>query len=320
MGKILITGGAGFIGSYCVEKFKKNGWEVSILDNFSTPVLDKNDELFKDINLIKGNILDFSWNNLENYDLILHMASPVGPAGVLKHSGNMGKYIISDVYWGIEGALYNKCPLIFMSTSEIYGYRDKAVYLNEEDDKILKGEYKVRNEYSVSKLLAEVILSNTSKVTDLKYQIIRPFNISGARQLIPGGFVLPTFVNQALLDKDITVFGDGSQISAFTHVKDITDGIYKISICKDYNEIWNIGNPNNEGTILELAEAVKNKLNSKSNIKCVDPKTIHGPLYEEAWDKVPDPTKIKEKLNWNPNYNIDEIIDDVIDYYKNKLS
>ena len=320
MGKILITGGAGFIGSYCVEKFKKNGWEVSVLDNFSTPVLDENDQLFKDVNLIKGNILDFSWDKLENYDLILHMASPVGPAGVLKHSGNMGKYIISDVYWGIEGALYNKCPLIFMSTSEIYGYRDKAVYLNEEDDKILKGEYKVRNEYSVSKLLAEVILSNTSKVTDLKYQIIRPFNISGARQLIPGGFVLPTFVNQALLDKDITVFGDGSQIRAFTHVKDITDGIYKISICKDYNEIWNIGNPNNEGTILELAEAVKNKLNSKSNIKCVDPKTIHGPLYEEAWDKVPDPTKIKEKLNWKPNYNIDEIIDDVIDYYKNKLS
>ena len=319
MGKILITGGAGFIGSYCVEKFKKNGWEVSILDNFSTPVLDENDELFKDVNLIKGNILDFSWDKLENYDLILHMASPVGPAGVLKHSGNMGKYIISDVYWGIEGALHNKCPLIFMSTSEIYGYRDKAVYLNEEDDKILKGEYKVRNEYSVSKLLAEVILSNTSKVTDLKYQIIRPFNISGARQLIPGGFVLPTFVNQALLDKDITVFGDGSQIRAFTHVKDITDGIYEISICKDYNEIWNIGNPNNEGTILELAKAVKDKLNSKSNIKCVDPKTIHGPLYEEAWDKVPDPTKIKEKLNWNPNYNIDEIINDVIDYYKNKL-
>ena len=320
MGKILITGGAGFIGSYCVEEFKRNGWKVSVLDNFSTPVINKDDKILEDVNLIEGNILDFSWNKLEKYDMILHMASPVGPAGVLKHSGNMGKYIISDVYWGIEGALHNKCPLIFMSTSEIYGYRDKAVYLNEEDDKILKGDYKVRNEYSVSKLLAEVILSNTSKVTDLNYQIIRPFNISGARQQIDGGFVLPTFVRQALLGEDITVFGDGKQIRAFTHVKDITNGIFKITNNKDYNQNWNIGNPMNEGTILNLAIEVKRKLNSKSEIICVDPKTIHGPLYEEAWDKVPDPTKIKEKLNWKPNYNIDEIIDDVINYYKNKLS
>jgi nucleoside-diphosphate-sugar epimerase len=316
--KILITGGAGFIGSYCVEMFKVNGWKVSVLDNFSTPVVNEDDPLFENVNLIKGNILDFKWDMLGDFDMILHMASPVGPAGVLKHSGNMAKYIISDVYWGIEGALANNCPLIFMSTSEIYGYRDKAVYLNEEDDKILTGDYKVRNEYSVSKLLAEVVLSNTAKVTDLKYQIVRPFNISGARQLIPGGFVLPTFVDQALKGEDITVFGDGHQIRAFTHVKDITDGIFRITNCEDYNQIWNIGNPDNEGTILGLARMVKEKLNSKSEIKCVDPKTIHGPLYEEAWDKVPDPKKIKEKLGWKPTWNIDEIIDDVINYYKQK--
>jgi|TARA_R110000787_G_scaffold86030_1_gene183082 nucleoside-diphosphate-sugar epimerase len=318
MEKILITGGAGFIGSYCVEKFKNEGYSVTVLDNFSTTGQNDNDKIFEDINLIKGDILDYKWDDLEDYDLILHMASPVGPAGVLKHSGNMARYIIDDVYWAIEGALKNDCPLLFMSTSEIYGFRDSAVRLSEDEEKILVGDYKVRNEYSVSKLLSEIVLSNTSKVSNLKYQIIRPFNISGARQQVVGGFVLPTFVTQSLKDEDITVFGDGEQIRAFTHVKDIVDGIYLISQYEDGNEIWNIGNPNNECTIKELADMVKQKIDTASEIKLVDPKTIHGPLYEEAWDKVPEPSKIKKMLNWKPKYDIDYIVDDVIEYFKNK--
>lgn len=315
MGKILITGGAGFIGSYCVEKYKENGYDVTVLDNFSTTGLKDDDKIFDGVKLIKGNILDYDWDELGHYDLILHMASPVGPAGVLKHSGNMARYIIDDVYWAMEGALKNDGTLLFMSTSEIYGYRDRPVRLGEDEEKILVGDYKVRNEYSVSKLLSEIVLSNTSKVTKLKYQIIRPFNISGARQQVPGGFVLPTFVKQANENKDITVFGDGSQIRAFTHVKDIVDGIYLISQHTELNDIWNIGNPDNECTIGKLAEMVKEKLSSNSNILNVDPKTIHGPLYEEAWDKIPLPTKIKNELGWEPKYDINYIIEDVINYY-----
>ena len=254
MEKILITGGAGFIGSYCVEKFKNEGYSVTVLDNFSTTGQNDNDKIFEDINLIKGDILDYKWD----------------------------------------------------------------VRLSEDEEKILVGDYKVRNEYSVSKLLSEIVLSNTSKVSNLKYQIIRPFNISGARQQVVGGFVLPTFVTQSLKDEDITVFGDGEQIRAFTHVKDIVDGIYLISQYEDGNEIWNIGNPNNECTIKELADLVKQKINTASEIKLVDPKTIHGPLYEEAWDKVPEPSKIKKMLNWKPKYDIDYIVDDVIEYFKNK--
>ena len=315
MGKILITGGAGFIGSYCVEKYIENGYDVTVLDNFSTTGLKEDDKIFKGVNLIKGDILDYSWDELGDYDLILHMASPVGPAGVLKHSGKMARYIIDDVYWAIEGAIKNNCTLLFMSTSEIYGYRDRAVRLGEDEEKILVGDYKVRNEYSISKLLSEIVLSNTSKVSELKYQIIRPFNISGARQQVPGGFVLPTFVTQANKNKDITVFGDGRQIRAFTHVKDIVDGIFLISQSSKLNHIWNIGHPDNECTIGELANVVKKKMKSNSKILNVDPKTIHGPLYEEAWDKVPLPTKIKNELGWKPKYDINYIIDDVINYY-----
>lgn len=315
MNKILITGGAGFIGSYCVEKYKENGYDVTVLDNFSTTGLKDGDKIFDDVKLIKGNILDYDWDELGKFDLILHMASPVGPAGVLKHSGKMARYILDDVYWAIEGALKNDCTLLFMSTSEIYGYRATAAHLSEDEEKVLVGNYKVRNEYSVSKLLSEIVLSNTAKVSNLKYQIIRPFNISGARQQVPGGFVLPTFVTQSLKDEDITVFGDGKQVRAFTHVKDIVSGIYLISQYPQKNEIWNIGNPDNECTIGELASMVKEKIDTKSKIKLVDPKTIHGPLYEEAWDKVPDPTKIKKLLNWKPKYDINYIVDDVIKYF-----
>ena len=303
MKRILITGGAGFLGTH------------TIVDNFSTSVVDSDDDIFDGHELIIADILELNWDELGKFDTILHLASPVGPSGILKHSGVIAQYILNDIYWAIEGAKKNDCPLIFVSTSEIYGYRESAILLKEEDDKILTGNFKVRNEYSCAKLLAEIVLSNTAKVCDLKYQIIRPFNISGKRQLINGGFVLPTFVTQALAGTDITVFGTGDQIRAFTHVEDIIDGVFLTSTTDKMNEIWNIGNADNITSIVELADIVKSKTASKSDITFVDPKTIHGPLYEEAWDKIPDATKIKDLLGWSPKQNISEICDDVIAYY-----
>jgi nucleoside-diphosphate-sugar epimerase len=314
MKKILISGGAGFLGTYSIEKYLEEGYNITVIDNFSTAVVKNNDPILDNVKLIENDILNVRWIDLEKYDLILHLASPVGPAGILKHSGKMAKYILEDIYWAIEGAQHNNCPLVFVSTSEIYGYREKAVLLKEEGDKLLVGDFKVRNEYSIAKLLAEIVLSNTAKVSDLQYQIIRPFNISGARQLPDAGFVLPTFVTQSLDESDITVFNGGEQIRAFTHVTDIVNGIYLTSQ-SDFNEIWNVGEPANQCTILKMAEIVKEKTQTESDITFVDPKTIHGPLYEEAWDKIPDSEKINKRLGWVANYGVDYIIDDVINYY-----
>ena len=314
MKNILISGGAGFLGTYSIEKYLEEGYNITVIDNFSTAVVKNNDPILDNVTLIEDDILNVKWTELGKYDLVLHLASPVGPAGILKHSGKMAKYILNDIYWAIEGAQYNSCPLIFVSTSEIYGYREKAILLKEEDDKLLVGDFKVRNEYSIAKLLAEIVLSNTAKVSDLQYQIIRPFNISGARQLKTGGFVLPTFVTQSLDESDITVFNGGKQIRAFTHVTDIVEGIYLTSQ-SDFNEIWNVGDPANQCTILEIADRVKDKTKTKSNITFVDPKTIHGPLYEEAWDKIPNPEKIDKRLGWVAKYDVDYIINDVINYY-----
>ena len=321
MKKILITGGLGFIGSYCIEKWSDNGWDVSVIDNLSTNAIDPKSEIANNINFIKSDIIDVKWESLPKFDMILHLASPVGPVGVLKHSGKMARIILDDIYWAIEGSKYNSCPLVFVSTAEIYGYRENISYLIENDDKVLRGEFTVRNEYAIAKLLSEIVLSNQAKVDgNFRYQIIRPFNVTGARQLPDGGFVLPRFVEQALLDDDITVYYSGQQFRAFTWVNDIVDGIYLTSCAPDqlWNNEWNIGNEVNERTILYLAERVKNISGSSSKIVHIDPRELHGQFFSEAPEKIPNSDKIKKMLGWKPTKVVDEVIDEVIEFYKNK--
>jgi len=315
--KILITGGLGFVGSYTIEKYKAEGHHITIIDNLSSNTITPDHDICNGCNVIIKDILEYEWNIDDRFDMIIHLASPVGPAGILQHSGKMAGYILDDIYWAIQGSQLFNCPLLFISTSEIYGYRDSPVMLQEHEYKLLVGDFKVRNEYSTAKLLSEIVLNNTAKISNLKYQIIRPFNISGPRQLPDAGFVLPRFVIQALNDEPITVFGDGNQVRAFTHVSDIVDGIYKTSLSIT-NDIWNIGNSDNKVTINYLASRVKELAKSNSEIIHVDPTTIYGPLYSEAWDKIPDATKIINSLKWSPAYNVDEIILDVINYWKQK--
>jgi nucleoside-diphosphate-sugar epimerase len=319
--KILITGGLGFIGTHCILKWYNENWDVWVLDNLSTNAINVDHPVAKLATVLVKDIIHTDWNDLPKFDLILHLASPVGPVGVLKHSGKMARIILDDIYSVIEGSNHSNCPVVFVSTSEIYGYRLEKSYLKEEDDKVLHGEYSVRNEYAVSKLLSEIVLTNHAKInTNFKYQIIRPFNVTGEYQLPDGGFVLPRFVNQALTEQDITVYYDGLQIRAFTWVKDIVDGIYLASIAKTelWNQEWNIGNEQNENTIKYLAERVKNITNSNSNITHVDPKTLHGPLFTEAPEKIPNSEKIKTLLNWKPVKSTDEVIDEVINFYKHE--
>ena len=317
--KTLITGGLGFIGAHCIEKWKSVGWDICVVDNLSANAISPTHPLTSGVEIIKKNILDIDYKTLPKVDLVLHLASPVGPVGVLKHSGNMGRLILDDIYWAINTAKYNNCPLVFISTSEIYGHRDRKSYLKEEGDKVLRGKFTVRNEYAIAKLLAEIVLTNQAKIDpSFRYQIVRPFNVTGKYQLPDGGFVLPRFVTQSLNDDDITVYYDGLQLRAFTWVKDIVDGIYLTASARDqdYNQEWNIGNEQNERTILYLAEKVKELTNTESKIIYTDPTELHGPLFAEAPEKIPNSEKIKERLGWQPTKGVDEVIQEVVQYYR----
>ena len=129
MKNILITGGLGFLGVHSIEKWHESGWQVYVIDNLSSntiapghPVAQKAERI------ITKDILQTSWDELPALDMILHLASPVGPVGVLKHSGRMAKIIMDDIYWAVEGAKLNSCPLVFVSTSEIYGHRTRRLH------------------------------------------------------------------------------------------------------------------------------------------------------------------------------------------------
>ena len=311
-----MTGGFGFLGSHVVDELVKNPQtHVEVVDNLVTSPLN----LEKYISHL-GNPSNLSYsicsvsqyvNELSNesFDQIYHLASVVGPAGVLPHGGRIARSIIDDAQSILELALSCGARLVDVSTSEIYGGGKEGLCV-EDAPKIVPGETSIRLEYAVGKLASEVALANMCVVHGLNAVIVRPFNISGPRQSGRGGFVLPRFISQALKGEPLTVFGDGKQVRAFTHVQDMADGLIKAMQHGCSGEAYNIGNSANRTTILELAERVIRKLDSSSEISFVDPKTLYGPLYAEAHDKYPDASKAMRQLGWQPQFSIEDTVVD----------
>ncbi len=319
MNRIFVTGGFGFLGSHLIEELVKDSDNrVHVVDNLSTSPINVErylDELGHPSNLTYSicsvNEYCRSVNN-ETFDQIYHLASVVGPAGVLPHAGKMIKSIVDDTYSLIELAAKCNAKLVDVSTSEVYGGGQDG-YCTEDYPKIVPAKTTIRMEYAIGKLAGETAIINTHKVSNLKACIIRPFNIAGPRQSGKGGFVLPRFVTQSFNNEPLTVFGNGKQIRAFTHVKDTVDGLIKTMKHGRQGEAYNIGNPENKTIILELAYRVIKLTKSKSGIAFVDPKTIYGPLYEEANDKYPEASKAMKELGWKYRYDIDKVILDVIE-------
>lgn len=319
MKKILVTGGLGFIGSHLVEELAANeDCSIDIVDNLANNSIDPSDVASSKINKIHTcSVEEFDFK--EKYDEIYHLASPVGPAGVLKYAGRMGPMILNDVIKIAEYASETDAKVIFISTSEVYGFDPGHKAQREDINKVVPAKITTRLEYGVAKLITEICLHNFAKHNPIKYNIIRPFNIVGVGQSSKAGFVLPRFTLAALTGKDITVFGDGTQVRTFTHVKDIVSGIIKIMNSDISGEIFNIGNPANQHSILEVAEIVKEMTKSNSNIIKIDPKKVYGKHYEEAWNKIPDIAKIKELVNWIPKYSFREIVKEVIEDFNSQI-
>lgn len=316
MKKAIITGGLGFIGSHLVDMLMEKGVECFIVDNKTSNVVDSIDGC----DLLVSNVNNCFSKLPKDADIFFHLACFVGPSGILKHCGDMGFSIVNDTNKVCDFCIKNNIQLVDISTSEVYGHRKM---LDENSEKIYPGEYKVRTEYAAAKMLGEIIVVNKAKVSDLRYHIIRPFNVAGKRQQPDGGFVLPRFIISALTLQPITIFGDGTQERAFTDVYDVCGAILEVTKHKE-NDIWNIGNANNRTTINELADKVidhvlKRHPETVIGKAHVDPKTIHGPLFSEAVDKIPYTAKIEKTINWHPEVSVDKTIEDIIDYYELKI-
>lgn len=321
MKNILVTGGFGFLGSHLVQTLLKYpDTQVHVVDNLSTSPLPLEfllQELDHPLRLTYSvsSVAEYCSVQVPRYDAIFHLASIVGPAGVIPHMGRIVKSIVDDTYDLIRIALDMGARLVDVSTSEIYGGGQEG-FCSESLPRIVPAKTSARLEYAIGKLAAETALANTCQVTELNASIVRPFNISGPRQSGRGGFVLPRFIGAALRNQPITVFGDGQQVRAFTHVQDIVDGILLVAEKGRRGEAYNLGNPDNRCTINELADAVIRITESQSRKEYVDPKTIYGPLYEEANDKFPDARKIMTELGWKPNFSRDETIRQTADYMR----
>lgn len=321
---ILVTGGLGFIGTHLINELAKKYPDASIdvVDNLANSSFHPKRKSFFEkhgIKFYQASVKEFQ-KPPKKYDWILHLASPVGPAGVLHYAGRMGVMILEDNIKMADWALEDDAKLLSISTSEVYGQHPPGDYGQTEDTpKVVPAKVTVRLEYGVSKLLSEISLLNLAKVKPLKINLIRPFNIIGPYQKGEVGFVAPRFVSAALKDEPITVFGDGSQKRTFTHVSDIVEPIILL-MESDFNQkIYNVGNPANLCSVKELAEKIISISKSKSKIELVDPKIIYGPLYEEAWNKIPDIARIAADLRWQPKRSLDDILAEYIEFAKGRL-
>lgn len=308
---ILVTGGLGFVGSTLIMQLENKypNASIVIVDNKQSSAVDEGFFLdrngrFDGVEFHNMTVSDFlARYKGDRFDQIYHLASVVGPVGVLKYAGTIAKSILDDTALIIDKSREWSAKFVDVSTSEVYGGGNNG-YCVEDMPKIITHKTSARLEYAIGKLAAETMIINSGA----NGVIIRPFNIVGQRQKTNGGFVLPRFMEAALKGEPLTVYYDGSAVRAFTDVRDICRGLIAAMERGKAGEAYNLGNPDNKVTILELAKRVIQITGSKSEIKFVDPKKLWGDKFEEAADKYPNSQKANTELGWRATIGLDQII------------
>lgn len=310
MKNVLITGGMGFIGRALSRKLlATTDYHLTIVDNLSSCRLDPTITENKRVTFIDADLSNWNPQN-EHYDQIYHLAGPVGPLRVLEVQGRILPIIISQLEKISRLAIEMNAKLMFISTSEVYGAHAKEK-ISENVDPIVAANVTPRLEYGIAKLAGEIMLKNLSAATTLRYNCVRPFNIIGPGQNDKSGFVIPRFVRLALHNEPITVYGSGNQIRTFTHISDFIDALYTVMESDISGEVFNIGNPEGTLTVLELATRIKNALKSSSEIIFVDPEKLHGRPFHDAWDKIPDISKITGATGWTPQWSLEKVMQEL---------
>ncbi|MBR2905563.1 MAG: GDP-mannose 4,6-dehydratase [Lentisphaeria bacterium] len=320
--RFLITGGAGFIGSFLTESLLADGHFVTIIDNFSTGNMANlaNVDGSKSLRIIEDDILTAP--NLKSLvaanDCVIHLAAAVGVEKVVK---DPVQTIITNVH-GTERILtaaaeYSR-RCIIASTSEVYGKSD-APFFKESDDLRIGSSTNSRWSYACSKLLDEFFLMAYYRNHALPGTVVRFFNTVGPRQSGRYGMVLPRFAAAAIKGEDLSVYGTGAQTRCFCHVKDVVRALrLLIGNENTYGKIYNIGTTRRI-SIEELAKMVIERASSASGIKKIPYEQAYEPGFEDMLNRAPDCSAIRELTSWEPQISLEEIIDDVVAYTREKM-
>ena len=317
--KILITGGAGFIGSHLAEKLLDLGHEVFIIDNLWTGKLSNIEKIqnHKKLHLVVDTILNESVMNelIFKIDHIYHLAAAVGVRNIMDHPVETLDINVKGTETVLRLANRFKKKVLIASTSEVYG-KHVEDSLSEDDDRILGTVKKRRWAYACSKTLDEFQALAYFDEKKLPVVIARLFNTVGPRQTGQYGMVLPNFVQSALLGKPISVYGEGTQSRSFTHVNDVVNAITKLmDEPAAEGDIFNVGN-DSEVTINELAQKVKEMANSDSEIEHIPYQKAYGPGFEDMKRRCPNIEKIYKLIGFKPSYDLEAMIHSVIEYFK----
>jgi len=320
--KVLITGGAGFIGSHLAERYLSRGDEVYVIDDLSTGAME-NIRHLKDDPLFNLNI-----DTITNYrlvselvdlcDITYHLAASVGVRLIVESPVRAIETNIRGTEIVLSVAAKKRKRVLITSTSEVYGKLDRVPF-REDDDLVMGPTSKGRWSYACSKAIDEFLAIAYWKEKRVPTVIARLFNTVGPRQTGRYGMVIPSFVRQAITGEDITVYGDGSQRRCFTHVDDAVGALVRLAEHPAaVGEAYNIGS-NQEVTILEVAERIKQLAASDSRIVFVPYDQAYEEGFEDMMRRVPDITKIGKLVGYVPKITLDDILESVIEYQRVKM-
>ena len=307
-----ITGGAGFIGSHLADALIARGDTVTILDNMSTGSKKNIAHLEGKITIHEGDIRDKDLVDtlVKESDTVFHMAAALGVKNIMEHTIESIDRNFSGSEVVLNAATKHDKRLLIASTSEIYG-KNPNQPLNEESDRIVGAPQKIRWTYSDAKALEEAVAHTLHKTHGLKVTTVRFFNTVGPRQTGQYGMVVPRFIQAALKNEDIVIYDDGSQSRVFCHVEDAVKAVLTLadidSTIGDYFNVGGIG----ETTIKQLADRIIDLTKSQSKIKFIPYTDAYPAGFEDMQRRVPDITKIKKTIGWEPTHTLDSIIDSV---------
>lgn len=320
---VLITGGAGFIGSHLAERLLEGGNEVYTIDDLSTGSLDNVRHLEDNphFHLKIGTVLDLEAMAplVDRCDLIYHLAAAVGVEYIIENPLHSLINNIRGTEVLLELANRRKTRVILASTSEIYGKKNGKVPFTEDDDRVLGPTTVIRWSYSTSKAVDEYFALAYWREKKLPVVIVRFFNVIGPRQTGHFGSVVPRFVKQSLLGHPITVHGNGEQRRCFIDISDALDGLIALATHPDTpGEIFNLGSDNagNEISVKALAEKVKHLTESDSVIEFVPyEKAFSNGWYEDLHYRVPNVEKIRSVVGYDPKISLDTTLRRIIAHY-----